>query len=259
MDEQLGFPQKTNGHKAKPLPGRDIVAAARQREAGIAARKQALAETRQSRAMPATRPAHNDIEDDLDGNEDEWEEPRMPVVSRRYDSPVPRRSRIDYYHNTPYQAPAYQAAPKPRRQLHVNWLVYVGIALIAMLVGYFVLTDLSAWWQTHQDDSNYGNPRTFQIDAVVGHNDSNNSPSHFIALNLRGRITVTEAPGGDMTKAIIYHFPTVVGNAGNPPVTISFQDFDNDGKPDMIVKIGDSGSQVTYMMQNNGSQFVNKS
>ncbi len=31
-------------------------------------------------------------------------------------------------------------------------------------------------------------PRTFQVDAVVGHNDSATNPSHFIAMNLNGRI-----------------------------------------------------------------------
>lgn len=139
-----------------------------------------------------------------------------------------------------------------------NVLVFVGVGLLLLIAGWIASAPITTAWQMHQDDVTYGNPRTFQIDAVVGHADSNGNPSHFIAINLRGRITVTEAPGGDMTKAINYRFPTVVGNTGNPPVTITFQDFDNDGRIDMIVKIGDPGSQVTYMMQNDGRQFVSK-
>src|SRR2546425_1583080 len=42
----------------------------------------------------------------------------------------------------------------------------------------------------------YGRPRTFQTDAVVGHNDSAASPSHFIAINLNRHVEVIECPGG---------------------------------------------------------------
>lgn len=256
IDEQLGFPHQTSGHRAKqPLPRREIAAA----------RKQALAESRQRRAAPATRPQptiYNNIADDLDASGDEWEQASVPAITKRYDvgtDGVPlRRSRVDYYHDTPYQPPVHQAAPKPRRQFKIHWLVYVGIFLMAMLIGYILLTDLGAWWQGHQDDSAYGNPRTFQIDAVVGHGDSSSNPSHFIAENLRGQIVVEEIPGGDFSKARFYPITTEIGNAGNPPVVISFQDFDNDGKLDMIVKIGDPPNVVTYFLLNNGTTFFSK-
>ncbi|HET8846357.1 MAG TPA: hypothetical protein VFN35_33150, partial [Ktedonobacteraceae bacterium] len=43
----------------------------------------------------------------------------------------------------------------------------------------------------------YGTPRTFQIDAVVGHHDGPAHPSHFEGLNLNGQIEVIELHGGD--------------------------------------------------------------
>lgn len=175
----------------------------------------------------------------------------QPIIQRRTRQQAPpTRQQYDEYEE---ERPA-----RRRVRVHPNFLVFVSIGLLLLIAGWIAYAPITTAWQMHQDDITYGNPRTFQIDAVVGHGDSNSNPSHFIALNLRGRITVTEAPGGDMTKAISYHFPTVVGNTGNPPVTIAFQDFDNDGRLDMIVRIGDPGSQVTYMMQNDGKQFISK-
>src|SRR5215469_16870910 len=76
-----------------------------------------------------------------------------------------------------------------------------------------------------KDDLHYGRPRTFQIDAVVGQNDSASNPSHFIALNLNGRIEVIEFPGGDASKARIYLGPQLYGSGQDLiPVTLSFVD-----------------------------------
>ena len=143
--------------------------------------------------------------------------------------------------------------PKP------HWLIFLGVGLLLMLAGYFAFSDLGSWWQTHQDDAAFGNPRTFQIDAVVGHGDSNSTPSHFIALNLKGDIVVLEIPGGNVKKAISYPITTLPGNQGNPPVRLVFQDFDHDGKLDLLVQIGDPPTTITYMLFNNGTQFVGKS
>jgi hypothetical protein len=50
----------------------------------------------------------------------------------------------------------------------------------------------------------------------------------------------------------------VQGNEGNPPVKVSFQDLNADGKLDMIVTIGDPRSSFTVMLFNDGTQFVSK-
>ena len=140
----------------------------------------------------------------------------------------------------------------------MHWLIYVGIALFIMIAGWIAFTAFGQWWQGKQDDWTYGNPRTYQTDAVVGHNDSTSSPSHFIAENLHGQILVLELPGGDPSKGRSYTITSIPGNTGNPPVTVKFQDINHDGKLDLLVQIGDPGSEVSVFLFNNGSQFVSK-
>jgi hypothetical protein len=148
------------------------------------------------------------------------------------------------------------APPVPRRRYHP--LVWFGIALFIMIIGWIAISGLGNVWQQKQDDLTYGQTRTYQTDAVVGHGDSSTSPSHFIALNLKGQIIIIELPGGNAAKARSYTVTTVQGNEGNPPVKLSFQDINADGKLDMIISIGDPGSAFTIMLFNDGTQFVSK-
>ena len=111
---------------------------------------------------------------------------------------------------------------------------------------------LLGWGQTTWDDIHYGRPRTFQTDAVVGHNDSAEHPSHFLAINLNRLVEIIEFPGGDATKARIYLGPSLVGSGEDlTPVTLIFRDVNGDGKPDMLVDI--QGSEVVFL--NDGGHF----
>jgi hypothetical protein len=122
-----------------------------------------------------------------------------------------------------------------------HWLVFVGIAMFIMIIGWVAFSALGSWWQTTQDDWHYGRPRTFQTDAVVGHNDSSSNPSHFIAVNLNRHVLIVELPGGDATKARIYSGPILIGQGQDlAPVTLSFQDVNGDGLLDMIVNVQDA-------------------
>jgi hypothetical protein len=122
-----------------------------------------------------------------------------------------------------------------------HWTVYVGLAMLIMLIGWIALSSLSSWWQVTQDDWHYGRPRTFQTDYVVGHDDSVAHPSHFIALNLNRHVDIIEMPGGDAAKAKIYVGPVLIGQGQDLAVVkLSFKDVNGDGKPDMIVSIQDS-------------------
>ncbi len=128
-----------------------------------------------------------------------------------------------------------------RARLRLHWLVYAGCAMLIMMLGWMALSAFSNWWQVTQDDWHYGRPRTFQTDAVVGHNDSAQNPSHFIALNLRGQIEVIEFPGGQAARAKVYVGPDLIGPGQDlAPVTLSFKDVNGDGKPDMIVVVQSS-------------------
>lgn len=125
-------------------------------------------------------------------------------------------------------------------------LLYLGIGMVGMLVLWTVLVFLVGWVSTTLDDIHYGRPRTFQIDAVVGHNDSAASPSHFIAINLNGHIEVIEMPGGDASHARIYIGPQLYGaNANLVPVTLSFVDVKGNKKPDMIIHF--QGTEVVFI------------
>ncbi|HEV2471384.1 MAG TPA: hypothetical protein VGS41_01885, partial [Chthonomonadales bacterium] len=138
--------------------------------------------------------------------------------------------------------------------LHIKRLpliaVLLGMVVTAALVVSF--SAISNWWQVHQDDVTYGRPRTFQIDAVVGHNDSPANPSHFIFINLNRHVVIIEMPGGDAAHARIYSGPTLFGNGQDlTPITAEFRDVNGDGKLDMIVMIQDQ--RLVYI--NTGTAF----
>jgi hypothetical protein len=112
--------------------------------------------------------------------------------------------------------------------------------MLVMLVLWIVGALLLNWWNGYQDDLHYGRPRTFHVDAKVGHNDAS-TPSHFIAVNLNGQIEVLEFPGGDATHAKVYQGPTLSGeNSTLEVVTLSFKDVNGDGKPDMVIHVKDA-------------------
>src|SRR5947209_20249831 len=57
--------------------------------------------------------------------------------------------------------------PPPRK---VHWILILGIGMIIMLLLYVGFSMLGNWWTNHQLDATYGFPRTYQVEAVVGHN-----------------------------------------------------------------------------------------
>ncbi len=152
---------------------------------------------------------------------------------------------------TPTNHPPKTPAMKRRGVLRGHPLLYLGIGMIAMLALWTLLTMAIGWWNTTWDDLHYGRPRTFQIDAVVGQNDSANNPSHFIALNLNGRVEAIEFPGGDASKARIYIGPQLYGNGQELiPVTLSFADVNGNHQPDMILHFQDT--RLVYSNEKGG-------
>lgn len=120
-------------------------------------------------------------------------------------------------------------------------LVVLGIGLMIMIVGYILLNILGNWWTTTQNDWHYGRPRTFQVDANVGHGTAANPYSHFIAINLNKHIEVIEIPGNDPAKSLTYIGPTLIGPGEElTPVTLSFEDVNGDGHPDLVIHVADS-------------------
>jgi hypothetical protein len=143
--------------------------------------------------------------------------------------------------------------PVTRKQWPANMhpLLYLGVGMLAMLALIAVLSIVTNWFSTTLDDLRYGRPRTFQIDAYVGHNESPGMPSHFLAVNLHGRIEIIEIPGGDASRARIYIGPQLYGSdADLIPVTLSFIDVNGDHKPDMIINF--QGTQVVFINDQGG-------
>jgi hypothetical protein len=120
-----------------------------------------------------------------------------------------------------------------RRLLHGS--VYIGLTLLCMVVGFVLFSALATWWQHTDDYLHYGVPRTSQMDAVVGRQDSAARPSHFLALNLDGHLSVIEMQGGDLGKTVIYAGPIIYGQGADlVAVTLSVA-HDQRGQPELVL------------------------
>jgi hypothetical protein len=207
------------------------------------------------RAMPRSALRHRPIENDAN---QQGKTSITPVVQRA------SRLRTPETEEDEQAAPGSSSTgPRPktpglirtrgrrRGMLRAHPLLLLGLGMILMLVLWTGLSLAVSWWNTTWDDLHYGRPRTFQIDMVVGQNDSSNNPSHFIALNLNGRIEVIEFPGGDASKARIYIGPQLYGSGQELiPVILSFVDINGNHRPDMIIRF--QGTRIVYVNDQGG-------
>ncbi len=172
-----------------------------------------------------------------------------PAEPDRGSATASRKRAASAIPTTPTHTPRPRKTAWPRSRLHP--LFFLGVGMLATLALIAVLSIVTTWFATTLDDLRYGRPRTFQIDAYVGHNESPGNPSHFLAINLHGRIAIFELPGGDASHARIYIGPQLYGsNADLIPVTLSFIDVNGDHKPDMIITF--QGTQVVFINDQGG-------
>ncbi len=138
-----------------------------------------------------------------------------------------------------------------RRGFRLHPLFFLGAGMLATLALIVVLSIVTSWFTTTLNDLRYGRPRTFQVDAYVSHNEAPGMPSHFLAVNLQGRIEIIELPGGDASHARIYIGPQLYGSdADLIPVTLSFLDVNGDKKLDMIINF--QRTQVVFINDQGG-------
>lgn len=131
-------------------------------------------------------------------------------------------------------------------------LISILVGMVTTMVLLMSISAVASWWQGYQDDIHYGRPRTYQFDAVVGHNDSINNKTHFICINLHRHVEIIEIPGGDSAHMRLYIGPTLFGDRQDlTPVTAEIRDVNHDGKPDLVVHI--QNQQIYYI--NDGATF----
>jgi hypothetical protein len=201
------------------------------------------------------RPATDDVD------EDALYETRFPNSTRRY-APAPPRTvvRVTHHEVPPRaslrQAPTQDAQDIPARQQptvqrerpRVHWLVPVGVGMVLMLVLSLAGSAVYSWGINQYNNLHYGYPRTFQCDANVQHG----GISHFIVVNLHGHVFITEILASDPSNTKIYVGPVITGaGADREPVTVSFQDVNRDGRPDLWLKV----DTTVYLWLNIGQEF----
>ncbi|HZO75393.1 MAG TPA: hypothetical protein VFB60_24535 [Ktedonobacteraceae bacterium] len=161
---------------------------------------------------------------------------------------TPRSSRLGRKQHEPHTsgglpstAPAKGATSKPeaRSYPHAHPLVLVGLAMTTTMILMIGLQIALSVATTVYNDVRYGRPRTYQVDAVVGHNDSAAHPTHLVAMNLGGHIVVLEIPGGDASHARMLVGPTLSGDGADlVPVTLQLVDRQGNHQPDLLVRCG---------------------
>lgn len=231
--------------------------------------RRAAIPARRSRVTNAAPSAAPDIEEEDDDSY--YTQRHVGTSVRRYQQPRPTGqrntdanalvpqgsaiSRIDAFGRPVIRQGnrEYVMVPANTKRWRIHWMVYVGLTMMLMIFGWMALSAVGNWWTNWRNYTDYGYPRTYQTDAVVGHDDSPQHPSHFIFMNLNGRAIVIEFPGGDPSKAIDYVGATLFGtNPSYIPATGRFYDANGDGKVDMEIDYG--GDNQIWL--NNGSKFL---
>ncbi len=178
-------------------------------------------------------------------NQTETKQPPLVARASRPSETVP-----------PFERVVTRPSHPLKRQQTYTALLWLGSGMIVALCAVLLAQAVLNWCSTTWDDVHYGYPRTFQTDAFVGHpGEAPGNPSHFIALNLRGRIEIIEFPGGDATHAKIYLGPQLYGSdADRVPVTLQFLKTNQLHHPDILLRV--QGSPIAF--HNTGTTFQQK-
>jgi hypothetical protein len=166
--------------------------------------------------------------------------------------PVRRASR----YQMPTAPPNYYSAQteplyvveEPKKSHFRGWFLF---GLFLMLFGFVVWNAVVIpAWTNYQDQLHYGDARITLLLADVGHG----GESMFIAFDSNGQVIVIELPGGSIDHARLYRTGEIVGdNADHRIITLSTQDVNGDGKPDLIIHV--EGMSSSMVMYNTGNGF----
>ena len=153
------------------------------------------------------------------------------------------------------QPPARYNTTVVRHQQGGKGAFYTLIVGSSIVAGIMIALVVPPLWQRGSDQIHYGFPRTYQVDANVGHGTKQYPDTHFIALNLHGYVEVIEIPEGVPEKNAQPHLYLVArpdnANADQTPATLTFEDVNGDGKVDLIVYCNGNES----ILYNDGHTF----
>ncbi|MDQ2906087.1 MAG: VCBS repeat-containing protein [Chloroflexota bacterium] len=127
--------------------------------------------------------------------------------------------------------------------LGVGMLVMLALCLVVVPWTLSVFTSLSDHWT-------YGTDRISHLSVNVGHS----GPSEFLAEDLHGQILVIEFPAADPSKVHVYQVAMLPDESTPSAVTLTVQDVNHDGKPDLIVQVSGS-DRAPVVLFNNGHTF----
>ena len=124
--------------------------------------------------------------------------------------------------------------------------IYVVTLILAAVAIYILVSIVLGKAQIMIDDFRYGRPRTTQLDAFVGHAETNGQPTHLMAINLNRQATIIELPGGDASKARTITGPYLFGaNEDLTPLQLHTSDLDGDGQLDLLLDV--RNEQIAYL------------
>lgn len=103
--------------------------------------------------------------------------------------------------------------------------------------------NLQAQW--HTDDG-----RIVQMDADVGHG----GVSHFLAQYYNGQVVVIEISLNNPTHIHTYSVQAITPGASKQDLTITVEDVNHDGKPDLVIQEGNN--TMALILYNTGTAFT---
>jgi hypothetical protein len=147
-----------------------------------------------------------------------------------------------------------RASERPRHHRFPSILVLemvILLVIVLVIAGYMAFPHLTPLWNTVQNDVRSGRPLPFQVDYNVGHGTPQHPESHFVAFIQNSRVVVIELPGDDPAHAKIYLGPPLNPQTDPLSLTLSFEDMNADGRPDLIIHVGDKS--VIFLNQKDGT------
>ena len=152
------------------------------------------------------------------------------------------RQTEDQHTTTPVPTPPFLLQQHPWGSFLVGMILCLMLFLVGQQVVIPFVTATSDQWH-------YGDARLSQLDADVGHGGT----SHLIASYYHGHIVVIEILVSHPQDNQVYVLSGFRDLPTPPVLTLSVQDLNGDGKPDLIIKI--EGTALQAVLFNAGKTF----